>query len=118
VDGWRVCHLGDVGHLLTPAQLKKIGAVDVLMVPVGGIYTVNGSEARKLVEQIKPKEYVFPMHHATKVYDDLLPPAEFVDGQERASVAESDDNQLVLNRDPQRPRPLTVLLNFAPKKKK
>src|SRR5262249_51896548 len=46
MDGWRICHLGDVGHLLTPAQVQKIGEVDVLMVPVGGVYTINGSEAK------------------------------------------------------------------------
>jgi L-ascorbate metabolism protein UlaG (beta-lactamase superfamily) len=49
MDGWRFCHLGDLGHDLTPAQLKKIGEVDVLMVPVGGIYTLNGSEAKRVV---------------------------------------------------------------------
>ena len=55
-----------------PAQLKKIGDVDVLMIPVGGVYTLNGSEAKKVVEQIKPKEYIFPMHYGTKIFE---PPA-------------------------------------------
>ncbi len=114
MDGWRICHLGDVGHVLTPKQIKAIGEVDVLMIPVGGIYTINGSEAKKVLAQIKPREYVFPMHYGTKVFDDLLPPTEFLDGQEKSRVAESDDNQLVLNRDAGRPRPLTVVLNYAP----
>jgi L-ascorbate metabolism protein UlaG (beta-lactamase superfamily) len=118
MDGWRICHLGDLGHLLTPAQLKEIGEVDVLMVPVGGVYTLNGSEAKKVVTQIKPREYVFPMHYGTKVFEDLLPITEFLDGQQKAKVAESDDNQVVLNRDPQRPRPLVVVLNYAPAEKK
>jgi L-ascorbate metabolism protein UlaG (beta-lactamase superfamily) len=120
VDGWRICHLGDVGHPLTAAQLKQIGAVDVLMVPVGGIYTANGSEAKKIVAQIKPREYVFPMHYGTKVFEDLLPVAEFLDDQDKTRIAESDDNKVVLNRDPARPRPLTVVLTYpvAEKKKK
>src|SRR4051812_37260408 len=41
IDGLRIVHLGDLGHLLTQAQVKAIGKVDVLMIPVGGIYTIN-----------------------------------------------------------------------------
>ena len=121
MDGWRICHLGDLGHMLSPAQLKAIGEVDVLMIPVGGIYTINGSEAKKVMAQIKPKQYVFPMHYGTKLFDDLLPVNEFLEGQKKERVAESDDNQLTLNRDPARPRPLTVVFTYpveAPKKKK
>jgi L-ascorbate metabolism protein UlaG (beta-lactamase superfamily) len=118
VDGWKVVHLGDLGHLLTPAQLKKIGPVDVLMIPVGGIYTINGSEAKKVVEQIKPKEYIFPMHYGTKFFDYVLPPDEFYDDVEKRRIAISDDNSLLLNRDPQRPRPLIVQLNHEPKAEK
>lgn len=118
VDGWKIVHLGDLGHLLTPVQLKKIGPVDVLMIPVGGIYTLNGSEAKQVVAQIKPKEYIFPMHCGTKVYDELLPPTEFLEDQDRAKVTSSADNKLTLNRDPQRPRPLIVQLNFWPKGKR
>src|SRR5262249_1100034 len=51
-DGLVFCHLGDLGHELTAEQLKAIGKVDVLMVPVGGIYTLNGDGAKKVVEQI------------------------------------------------------------------
>ena len=117
-DGWRVAHLGDLGHLLTPAQLKRIGPVDVIMIPVGGIYTLNGSEAKKVVEQIKPKEYVFPMHFGTKFFDAILPVDEFFEDVEKRRIAISDDNVLKLNRDPQRPRPLVVQLNYMSKEKK
>src|SRR5438105_15753621 len=86
VDGWRVCHLGDLGHELDLKLLKQIGQVDVLMVPVGGIYTLNGAEAKKVVEQIKPKEYIFPMHYGTKIFDDILPVDEFLEGQPDRNV--------------------------------
>lgn len=79
VDGLRIAHLGDLGHLLTKAQLKKLGAVDVLMVPVGGVYTLNGLEAYKVVEQIKPKRYILPMHYGNIIYDELLPVKTFQD---------------------------------------
>lgn len=116
MDGWRIAHLGDLGHTLTEEQVKAIGPVDVLMIPVGGIYTINGSEAKKVVEQLRPKEYIFPMHHGTQAYQDLLPATEFLDGQPKANIAIADDNKVTLNRDPQRPRPLIVLLNPTPKK--
>jgi L-ascorbate metabolism protein UlaG (beta-lactamase superfamily) len=118
MDGWRIVHLGDLGHRLTPAHAKKIGPVDVLMIPVGGIYTLNGSEAKKVVETLQPKEYIFPMHYGTKVFDDLLPITEFLEDQDRSKVAASEDNKIYLNRDPTRPRPLIVQLHYWPKGKK
>ncbi len=118
VDGWRVAHLGDLGHLLSPATVKRIGKVDVLMIPCGGIYTLNGAEAKKVMEQLKPKEYVFPMHYGTKEFDPILSVDEFLDGQEKRQVAISDHNVLKLNKDAQRPRPLTVVLNIWPKEVK
>lgn len=80
-DGLTLCHLGDLGHELTDAQVKAIGPVDVLLVPVGGVYTLNGGAAKRVVEQLKPRRFVVPMHYAVPGYDDLLPPDEFLDGQ-------------------------------------
>ncbi len=80
-DGLVFCHLGDLGHELTPAQVKAIGPVDVLMVPVGGVYTINGGQAKKVVGQLKPRLYVLPMHYGVPGYDELLSVDEFLDGQ-------------------------------------
>lgn len=77
IDGIRIVHLGDLGHTLTKAQLKKLGTVDVLMVPVGGVYTLNAIDAFKVVEQVKPKRHIVPMHYGTIVYMDLLPLSYF-----------------------------------------
>jgi L-ascorbate metabolism protein UlaG (beta-lactamase superfamily) len=118
MDGWRIVHLGDLGHLLTPQQLRNIGKVDVLMIPVGGVYTLNGSEAKKVVDQIKPKEYILPMHYGTAVYADLLSAAEFLEEFPKANVAVAKDNTLVLNRDKERPRPLVAVLHWWPRAKK
>jgi L-ascorbate metabolism protein UlaG (beta-lactamase superfamily) len=114
-DGWRIVHLGDLGHQLSDRELKKIGPVDVLMIPVGGIYTLNGAEAKRVVEQIKPKEYIFPMHYGTKVFEDILPPDEFYDGIEKRRIAIADENEITLNKSPDRPRPLIVQLHYWPK---
>ena len=59
----RFCHLGDFGQKeLTNEQLEKIGTIDILMIPVGGEYTISSSEATKIVGQIEPK-IVIPMHY-------------------------------------------------------
>lgn len=61
-DGVTVCHLGDLGHLLSEEQLRAIGPVDVLMVPVGGTYTLDAAGADAVVGQLRPLITV-PMHY-------------------------------------------------------
>ena len=61
VDDITFCHLGDQGHILTDEQISKIGPIDVLMVPVGGSFTIDAAGADKIIEQLKPK-IVIPMH--------------------------------------------------------
>ena len=78
-DGLKIAHLGDLGHNLTEDQIKKIGEVDILLIPIGGVYTINGIDAQKVVEQLKPKHYVIPMHYGTKVYTALLPETSFIE---------------------------------------
>jgi L-ascorbate metabolism protein UlaG (beta-lactamase superfamily) len=59
----RFCHLGDLGQKqLTDEQLEKIDQVDVLMIPVGGTFTIDAQEAQKIIGQIEPK-IVIPMHY-------------------------------------------------------
>ncbi len=81
VDGLKLVHLGDLGHMLTEDQVKQIGPVDILMIPVGGVYTINGGEAKQVAAQLRPKHCILPMHYGTRVYDELLPPDEFLDEQ-------------------------------------
>ncbi len=59
----RLCHLGDLGQKeLTPEQLEKIGEVNILMIPVGGTYTMNIKEIVKVMSQIEPN-ITIPMHY-------------------------------------------------------
>lgn len=59
----KVCHLSDLGQKeLTAEQLEEIGEVDILMIPVGGIYTIGPKEAATIISQIEPK-IVIPMHY-------------------------------------------------------
>ncbi len=63
-DGLTLCHLGDLGHLLTEDQEKEIGSPDVLLIPVGGTFTIGPEEASKIVERLRPR-VVIPMHYKT-----------------------------------------------------
>lgn len=62
IDGINMCHLGDLGHKLNQSQIEQIGNVDVLFVPVGGVYTINASQAGNVVSSLEPK-IVIPMHY-------------------------------------------------------
>jgi L-ascorbate metabolism protein UlaG (beta-lactamase superfamily) len=66
MDDMRICHLGDLGHLLTEEQLDQIGKVDVVFVPVGGNYTLDATEANAVISQLNPK-IAIPMHFKTPV---------------------------------------------------
>jgi len=60
----KLCHLGDLGQgELSDEQLQALGEIDILMIPVGGIYTISGEEASKIISQIEPK-IVIPMHYS------------------------------------------------------
>jgi L-ascorbate metabolism protein UlaG (beta-lactamase superfamily) len=63
--GLRIVHMGDIGELkLRDDQVKDIGRVDVLMIPVGGFFTVDGPQAAALVDQLHPR-VIIPMHYGT-----------------------------------------------------
>ena len=64
MDGLNICHLGDLGHVLTAAESGRIGKVDLLLVPVGGIFTINAEEAGQIMAALKPG-ITIPMHYKT-----------------------------------------------------
>ena len=75
VDEVSVCHLGDLGHALTPEQIEEIENVDVLLLPVGGISTIDASIAAEVVRQLEPK-VVVPMHYKTEALNRQLEPVD------------------------------------------
>jgi len=76
-DGLRVAHFGDLGHLLDAAAIKALGPIDVLMLPVGGFYTIDPEEATKVMESVNPA-ITIPMHFKTPKCDfPIVPVAEF-----------------------------------------
>jgi len=75
IDEVSVCHLGDLGHVLTAEQVEEIDDVDVLMLPVGGVSTINASIAAEIVRQVEPKA-VIPMHYKTEAISRELEPVD------------------------------------------
>lgn len=77
----RVLHLGDLGHELTEKLLDELNGIDVLMVPVGGVYTIDPETAVKVIEAIEPT-FVLPMHYQTpshnkETFKDMADVAKF-----------------------------------------
>lgn len=63
IEGIKICHLGDLGQSkLTAEQIEHIDGVDILMIPVGGTYTIDGETAVEIINQIEPR-IVIPMHY-------------------------------------------------------
>ena len=71
MDGLRIAHLGDVGHKLAQEQLDEMGAVDVLLVPTGGKFTIDAKVAAEVVRQVDPW-VVIPMHYQQEGLDKKL----------------------------------------------
>jgi L-ascorbate metabolism protein UlaG (beta-lactamase superfamily) len=75
IDGVSVCHLGDLGHVLSSEQVEEIGNVDVLLLPVGGRSTINSTLASEVIRQLEPKA-VIPMHYKTPSIKRELDPVD------------------------------------------
>jgi L-ascorbate metabolism protein UlaG (beta-lactamase superfamily) len=96
VDGIRVCYLGDLGHLLDSKQVAEIGSVDILLIPVGGYYTIDAKAATQVCNQLKPK-VIIPMHYKTeKGIPNIKGLDEFLRG--KANVRRLDASQVEFKR--------------------
>ena len=91
VDGVGVCHLGDLGHRLDDKQLEEIGSVDILLIPVGGNYTIDARVATGVCDQLKPR-VIMSMHYKTeKGLLNIAGIDEFLSG--KANVSRLDSSQ-------------------------
>lgn len=64
IDGLKVLHLGDLGHMLSDETIEKIGDVDVLLAPIGGVFTLNAKMATELADRLRARVLI-PMHYQT-----------------------------------------------------
>lgn len=65
MDGVNICHMGDIGEPCSPELVERLLPVDVLMIPVGGNYTVDAEQAKEYVDRLMP-QIVIPMHYKIK----------------------------------------------------
>lgn len=81
IDSVNILHCGDLGHKLSEEQVDQVGVVHVLLLPVGGIYTLDAKEAALVVSQLEPN-IVIPMHYKrtglSSAFDALLPVEAFL----------------------------------------
>ena len=99
-DGLRIVHLGDLGEMLNAEQESALKNPDVLMIPVGGFYTIDGRQAAKIAEQLKAR-VVLPMHYKTKYNQDwpISGPEAFLEAYGREGIAEGAEVLRVVKAD-------------------
>lgn len=74
-EGINLVHLGDLGHIPNQTQITSMGPVDILLIPVGGKFTIDADEAYATVQMINPR-IVIPMHYKTPHLTFELAPVE------------------------------------------
>lgn len=108
VDRVRVCHLGDLGHELGAGEAGQLGEIDVLLIPVGGYYTIDADEATRVAEQLNPK-VVIPMHFRTdKCSFPIAPVDDFLAGKENVRRFETSEYEITREQLPDQ-REIVVL---------
>jgi L-ascorbate metabolism protein UlaG (beta-lactamase superfamily) len=112
VVGVRIAHLGDLGHILTDEQISAIGSVDVVLVPVGGVWTVDAHKATEVVDQIRPRLVTVPMHYHTDplTIKELATVDGFLAG--RSNVRHETGTRLAITGLRSRPSAETVVLRY------
>jgi len=107
-DGITLCHLGDLGHQLSPEDVTALGPIDVLMVPVGGVFTIDAGGATALIGRLRPRVAI-PMHYKTpKVGLGLGSVEEFLAGKPRVRRVEGSEVEIIKEALPE-PTEIVVL---------
>lgn len=100
-NGIVITHLGDLGHTLTDTQLKSVGEVDVLLIPIGGTVTLSQTDIEKVIQQLNPK-IIIPMHAKTKWCSfPFLTLNEFASGKQNVKI--NNKSELEINNLPSTP---------------
>jgi L-ascorbate metabolism protein UlaG (beta-lactamase superfamily) len=112
VGGVRIAHLGDLGHQLSDQQLSAIGLVDVVMIPVGGFYTIDAAQATRVLDQLRPRLIVIPMHYKTDVLTikELATVDAFLAG--KPNVRREKTNTISITGVKARPSTEVVVMNY------
>ena len=94
VDGMNLCHLGDLGHTLENKVVAEIGKIDILLVPVGGFFTIDAATATGVSNTLKPK-VIIPMHYLTpKVSYPIVGVEDFLRGKSGVKKLNSSEVEI------------------------
>jgi L-ascorbate metabolism protein UlaG (beta-lactamase superfamily) len=118
IDGVKLCHLGDLGRKLTDKQKSDIGKVDVLMIPVGGKFTLDKAAIDTVISQLAPR-IVIPMHYKTSVMKDedwpIATVDEFLKGKRADSIVKKETNKVSISKETLPKRQEIWVLEFKSK---
>ena len=110
MDGINICHLGDLGHVPAAAEISLIGKVDLLLIPVGGVFTIGIDEADKITGAIRPR-ITIPMHYKTGKCEFLQwSSADFIKGKK--NVRETGSGEIEINLADMPAEPEVVVLKY------
>ncbi len=102
-DNLRVLHVGDLGHILDSQKISELGRVDVLLLPVGGYYTIDANEATSIMESIKPRVTI-PMHFKTeKCHFPISEVKSFLEGKKNVVFLDSPEIDITDRTLPESP---------------
>lgn len=111
-DNFRMAHMGDIGSLLSDEDIKKIGRVDAVMIPVGGYYTVDAYDAWEILRRLSPR-IIIPMHYKTPMLDPKNPIDtidKFVSGHSNVTRLSGDTYEIDITDIPR----ADAIIQFAP----
>jgi len=99
-EGLRVVHLGDLGHPLSEEQMRALGTIDVLMIPIGGTYTLDSAQAAQQAAQLNAR-IVIPMHYrfSEHGYEVLESVEAFVEKMGDAPICRKDGSSITVDAD-------------------
>ena len=110
-DGLRLAHMGDLGHTLAQETVKKMGRVDIVLLPVGGFYTIGPDEAGMVMNDIKPK-FTIPMHYKTPKCEFPIAGIEaFTAGKKGIKMVNA--YEIEVNKDSLPKEPEIIVMHYA-----
>ncbi len=100
MDKVNICHLGDLGHALSQQQIVDIGKVDILLIPVGGNFTIGANDANEICDKLKPK-VVIAMHFKNEKCDfPIETVAPFIENKNNVESMDLSELEINVNELP------------------
>ncbi len=113
MDGASILHLGDLAHVLSDELVEELGSIDVLMIPVGGTFTIDAKEALEIIDKLTPN-MILPMHYLTDRTDKNIAPIHaFTDlANVHYDVSRTGRNSIVVDKRDMKKRTRIFLLEY------